>query len=244
MNNPSINVLIVEDQLKDREEMKLAVEECDKYYLSRQAISFDCVTTASAAKAKILKQFYDVVILDLQLESDDNSGQIKSGIEVWRELNVQQHTSYVILVTSYPRDNILLELFTYNADLPICTKQFIFPKQQAYEIDPERYDESIFVKDLASLIIAHFAGQYIHLMIIQLFQGIFVDKKGNLMDTPFEYDFIVRQPFTDLEEVRRIIRSQWKFFDKPTKNLVNHYFNINKNHKDEVQVTLRVPKIL
>ncbi len=98
-----MRVLLVEDEVHKREEMKRCVQEVYCFHP-------DVVDGVSSAVSKVMEENYDLIILDMALSTfgenaeDSNKGhdQAQGGIEVLRALKLAKKSTNVIIVTQYP----------------------------------------------------------------------------------------------------------------------------------------------
>ena len=98
-----MKVLLVEDEIHKRDEMKQCVQ--DVY-----GFSPEIVDGVSGAVLKVMEADYDLIILDMALstfgESADDKkkghDQAQGGIEVLRALKLAKKVTKVIIVTQYP----------------------------------------------------------------------------------------------------------------------------------------------
>lgn len=98
-----MKVLLVEDEVHKREEMKQCVQ--DVY-----GIHPEIVDGVSSAVITVIKEDYDLIILDMALPTfgegaeDKKKGhdQAQGGIEVLRALKQAKKTAKIIIVTQYP----------------------------------------------------------------------------------------------------------------------------------------------
>lgn len=98
-----MKVLLVEDEIHKREEMKQCVQ---------QTYGFlpEIVDGVSSAVLKVMETDYDLIILDMALSTFGESAddrkkghdQAQGGIEVLRALKLAKRTTKVIIVTQYP----------------------------------------------------------------------------------------------------------------------------------------------
>lgn len=98
-----MRILLVEDEVHKRDEMKLCVHEVHGFYP-------EVVDGVSSAVLKVMETDYDLIILDMALSTfgenaDDNikgHDQAQGGIEVLRALKLAKKSTKVIIVTQYP----------------------------------------------------------------------------------------------------------------------------------------------
>lgn len=98
-----MKVLLVEDEIHKRDEMKQCVQEV-------YGFSPEIVDGVSSAVLKVMEADYDLIILDMALstfgESADDKkkghDQAQGGIEVLRALRLAKKATKVIIVTQYP----------------------------------------------------------------------------------------------------------------------------------------------
>lgn len=98
-----MKVLLVEDEIHKRDEMKQCVE--DVY-----GFSPDIVDGVSSAVLTVLDLHYDLIILDMALSTFGDSAedkkkghdQAQGGIEVLRALKSAKKYTKIIIVTQYP----------------------------------------------------------------------------------------------------------------------------------------------
>lgn len=98
-----MRILLVEDEIHKREEMKQCVQEVHGF-------SPEVVDGVSSAVLKVMETDYDLIILDMALSTfgdsadDKNKGhdQAQGGIEVLRALKLAKKSTKVIIVTQYP----------------------------------------------------------------------------------------------------------------------------------------------
>lgn len=98
-----MKVLLVEDEIHKRDEMKQCVQEV-------YAFSPEIVDGVNSAVLKVMETDYSLIILDMALstfgESADDKkkghDQAQGGIEVLRALKLAKKSTKVIIVTQYP----------------------------------------------------------------------------------------------------------------------------------------------
>ena len=98
-----MNILLVEDEIHKRDEMKQCIYEVYDYYP-------EIVDGVNSAVLKVTTSDYDLVILDMALPTfgesseDKKKGydQAQGGIEVLRALKHAKKSTKVIIVTQYP----------------------------------------------------------------------------------------------------------------------------------------------
>lgn len=98
-----MKVLLVEDEVHKRDEMKQCVQEV-------YGFPPDIVDGVSSAVLKVMDVDYDLIILDMALSTFGESAddmkkghdQAQGGIEVLRALKLAKKTTKVIIVTQYP----------------------------------------------------------------------------------------------------------------------------------------------
>lgn len=98
-----MKVLLVEDEIHKREEMKYCVQEVYN-------VLPEMVDGVSSAVLKVLDSDYDLIILDMALSTFGESAndnvkghdQAQGGIEVLRALKHKGKSTKVIIVTQYP----------------------------------------------------------------------------------------------------------------------------------------------
>jgi CheY-like chemotaxis protein len=98
-----MKVLLVEDEIHKRDEMKQCVQEVYDF-------SPEIVDGVSSAVLKVMETDYGLIILDMALstfgESADDKkkghDQAQGGIEVLRALKLAKKSTKVIIVTQYP----------------------------------------------------------------------------------------------------------------------------------------------
>lgn len=98
-----MRVLLVEDEVHKRDEIKHCVQEV-------YGFSPEIVDGVSSAVLKVMEADYDLIILDMALSTfgdsadDKNKGhdQAQGGIEVLRALKLAKKSTKIIIVTQYP----------------------------------------------------------------------------------------------------------------------------------------------
>ena len=98
-----MKVLLVEDEVHKRDEMKQCVYEV-------YGIQPEIVDGVSSAVLKVMECDFDLIILDMALSTfgdstEDNikgHDQAQGGIEVLRALKVSEKSTKIIIVTQYP----------------------------------------------------------------------------------------------------------------------------------------------
>jgi CheY-like chemotaxis protein len=98
-----MRILLVEDEVHKRDEMKQCVQEVHGFFP-------EVVDGVSSAVLKVMEADYDLIILDMALSTfgdsadDKNKGhdQAQGGIEVLRALKQAKKSTKVIIVTQYP----------------------------------------------------------------------------------------------------------------------------------------------
>lgn len=98
-----MRILLVEDEIHKRNEMKQCVQEVYGFYP-------DIVDGVNGAVLKVIEIDYDLIILDMALSTFGESAddmkkghdQAQGGIEVLRALKLKNKSSKIIIVTQYP----------------------------------------------------------------------------------------------------------------------------------------------
>jgi len=97
-----MNILLVEDEVHKRDEMRACVSEV-------YGIEPEIVDSVSSAVLKVMRSQFDLIILDMALSTfgdsaDDNKkghDQAQGGIEVLRALKAAKRTTKILIVTQY-----------------------------------------------------------------------------------------------------------------------------------------------
>lgn len=98
-----MKILLVEDEIHKRDEMKQCVQEVYGFYP-------EVVDGVNSAVLKVMEYDFDLIILDMALptfgdSSEDNKkghDQAQGGIEVLRALKHENKLTKIIIVTQYP----------------------------------------------------------------------------------------------------------------------------------------------